>query len=590
MRLVALICIFLVVIEGEPCNQSFIDTKIGYITDHLNDAHSRSNVYSIYYLGTKLSATDCLESCIDFNYLCDKSPNNIYMHDEPSGSSIWEFNNSSCSITISIDDQTLEAWGSLTPNITANEYIIDLQLSIPTNSRDAGVTFKANNYGYTSYNIYLNAVDDVVTRFYYTDHINGQSWVEDDLSKNTIDWNVIHDVQVHVTHDKYTVSLNGQQIYLETDSFPPEYGGANYAGIYIYDEDASTTATYHSFRVRYPDSSDNDDEFVCAAYVFDNGNNDCFGYYGNDYSAIENSLSVDTTHASGILYDICPSTSYPTSSPTKSLTKQPSHNPTETPIVDHTEAPMQDPTQYLSHVPSVSPTKSPLVPTHKIIASHHSNRDLTPSIHSTHNMISATTETKEINFQNAPKRLGTWWLWLIVIISFVAVMIAGGYVFYVVHTRVSTQNKAMGKECINIMSVTSQTHTIRDAANGSTGTCFHTKGHENNEEREGVNENKMVNQERLSLSEGPKQHATRDVSKEAMITTKYEVNTSGVDIDRLANKNIGADEFIVCADDDEQADTNTNQSGYCVDCASENSGKMYDGLFYCNECYHKYYS
>eukprot|EP01083_Nonionella_stella_P098777 277870_1 len=531
---VALFPIFVIVIGGEPCNQTYPDTKIEYITNHLGDANSRSDVYNIYYLGTKQSVSDCLDSCIDFNYLCDKSLTNTYFWDNPTGSALWDFDNSLCSITIS---SSTEAWVLLTPNITANEYIIDLQVSLSTNSRDAGITFKTKQ-PFTSYYAYVNAIDDDVSYLYYTDHINGDRWFVKDFSVD-IGWGVRYDLQVHVINDKFTLSLDGEEMYSETNSFPPEYGDANYAGIYFFDYNDATSATFHSFKVRYPDSNDNGDAFICAAYVYNNINNDCFGYYGNDYNVIENSISADAVYASGILYESCPPTKspslYQTEPPNKSLTKQPSKHPDN------------------------------------IIAYPPTTKDLIPSIHSTYNDLSVTTETKENNVKNTHESRGKWWLWLMMTTLVVVLIISAVYVFYKVQNRRSTlthmqQSTNIEKEiesnaCSDVMTMRSE--SLQNEPDLTTVTGFGTtantetaRGPTNETEMEGGNLNEMMNHEPKSFGEGA---SPWEVHNDAMTTTKGEIETDNLDIEMLENENIHDDEFIVYGDDDKPGlpDVNT---------------------------------
>merc|ERR1712228_51801 len=146
-----------------------------------------------------------------------------------------------------------------------------------------------------------------------------------DISPINLRLNTIYSLKVHVIDNQYMAYLNEQALFSSPMSFLPSYSG-NYAGIYMYTNQSSsiaTVATFHSFTVNYPNSNDNQDALLCTAYTFDTNNSECYGYFGNDYDVLKNSLFEDGDYESAILYNEC--------SPTSDLSEYPTNNPTAEP-------------------------------------------------------------------------------------------------------------------------------------------------------------------------------------------------------------------------------------------------------------------
>eukprot|EP01083_Nonionella_stella_P107901 313113_1 len=179
----------------------------------------------------------------------------------------------------------------------------------------------------------------------------------------------IFNLTVHVNYETYTTYVNGIVHYTS-----PRMDGSftsNHAGVYGY----ASNAIFHSFRIIIP----NGVERFCSAYVYDKTNRHCYGYYRDDYTTLETSLSPDTQYDAAIRYDTAtcaPTTT--TSSPTKNTaepTKTPSSSHTVTPtttshptlnpsITPFTLAPQSTPTEAQTPAPSFTtqPTSYPTLP------------------------------------------------------------------------------------------------------------------------------------------------------------------------------------------------------------------------------------
>eukprot|EP01083_Nonionella_stella_P120965 363049_1 len=381
---ISVFCIFLTTIRVQSsCIETYPDSVINYI---INNADNDTE--NIYYLGNKTTATDCLNTCINFNYLCDKSLNNTntFLPVSNLGDTFsWGFDNANCSIVGSVEYS--EVFLLLTPNISANNYIIHSQITLSEGS-DAGIAFKTKESEHLAYVVYLNPVMSEITMFHYTGPNGDYIYDYDEASPVLIEYNATYNLQVHIADNLFNVSLNGVAIYSSTEPFPSSYSSANEAGIYLLDVyHDPTRAIFHSFEITFPDSNDNDDELRCAAYVY---KNDCYGYYGNDYHIMQTSISTNTSYDSGIVYETCPLTMDPTKTPSKSpiaLTLDPTKTPSEAP----SKSPIAltfDPTA----LPSDSPSKQPIV-SHPIVAKNPTNAPFIP-LTSISNDISTTKSTE----------------------------------------------------------------------------------------------------------------------------------------------------------------------------------------------------
>eukprot|EP01084_Bolivina_argentea_P081107 146886_1 len=271
MVFLALCCIFLVTIYGQ-CIETYPNHRIDYIINDLIDPN-------IYYLGHKNSSIECLNDCISLNYLCELSDNES-ISEEWGAPTFWYPNNDECSLTWSLNNQANESYELITPNIAANEYIIELKLSV-SYGRSAGIVFKAKEPPiYLGYFVYLNFENNDITIWHITAE-DGESWTVDydDPLPIALEYNTIYTLKVHIANNQFTIYFNQQFIYSSSQPFSPLYNTAGLAGIYMMDYymPYQVTATFHSFKITYPNY--NYDQFICAAYTYDNGNNECFGYY-----------------------------------------------------------------------------------------------------------------------------------------------------------------------------------------------------------------------------------------------------------------------------------------------------------------------
>eukprot|EP01083_Nonionella_stella_P076443 208292_1 len=367
---ILLITLTAVAINADGCIRSHPNYTIDYISNNLN------NDPSIRYLGTKPSATDCQNSCQNLNYLCDKSSSDASRssHFDP-----W-FDNANCEITIPNGD----VYVSLTDDLVAKEYIIEAQFTI-TDEWEAGIYFKSNYYNVTelftdasslSYEYFfgITPVPDTghgFTGYWHVENAgeSGHHILSNASTPTNITYNTMYTLQVHVHDNDFVTYIEGD-VHFSTYLHPSEainassWAHQNYAGVYTWD----ASAVMHSFKVIFPDASDNPDELLCAAYIYDTVYGDCHGYYGNNYTQIETSLSSHTLYDCAILYPsvTCdptahPTTSIPTVNPTNIPTKTPTKTPTTTlyPTHDPTVEPTTD--EPTTKIPTASPLRVPTI-------------------------------------------------------------------------------------------------------------------------------------------------------------------------------------------------------------------------------------
>eukprot|EP01083_Nonionella_stella_P141283 435002_1 len=138
---------------------------------------------------------------------------------------------------------------------------------------------------------------------------------------------------------------------MELTDWPNE----RYAAIWV----VSLDVTFHSFKMIFPDPMDNTDELRCSAYLYDSIDGHCYGYYGDDYNVIQQSLSLDpqSKYNSAVLYDseTCPP--LPTAGPSAYPSSQPSASPSQLPSVSPSQIASEIPSASPSQIPSVSPSQ-----------------------------------------------------------------------------------------------------------------------------------------------------------------------------------------------------------------------------------------
>eukprot|EP01083_Nonionella_stella_P301191 1031962_1 len=330
------------------CIESHPNYAITYISNNINSDSS------IRYLGSKSSANDCQNSCQDFNYLCDTSSANVI------DSGALTFDNANCEITVG---DTGDAYITLTDDLVVREYIIDVEVTI-YGGREAGLYWKSNSDGDGS-----DVSNNYRDYYFGPDPIAGKCVTGKDdptyhvLSDKSMSLNhgTRYTLRAHVHDYSFVTYLNGQQHYSSSFSEIPTSWTESYAGLYVYSIDS---AVYHSFKMTFPDSSDNSDEMVCAAYLYDTNNNNCYGYYGTNYAQLESTISSNSRYDSAILYsNTCPPTGPPpTPQPTPNPTKRPTPNPTKRPTPNPTKRPTPNPTPKPTPPPTPSPTPRPTNP------------------------------------------------------------------------------------------------------------------------------------------------------------------------------------------------------------------------------------
>eukprot|EP01083_Nonionella_stella_P311097 1108001_1 len=341
--------IITICVHTAPCVLSHDNQKIDWILNNPSDA-------TVYYLGIKTSSDECETSCLNLNYLCDKSHSDIVQSD---GS--FSFNTANCSITIYAAD-VHDSYIPITPPLVQSVYSIAVDVRVH-GSGEAGLMWKSNMMYGDAYLGYSFGITDSKT---ITQFDNGLDYTVLDTKTPNIVSNVVYSIEVQVNDNNYATYFENQQCH--SGSHRSEFTD-NDAGIYSWHADA----TFSSFKITFA----NDDGPFCAGYVYDTIGNHCHGYYGTDYTTIEASLSSDDRYDSATLYkDTCP----PTESHTKYTTQSPSKNPslTESPTKQPSDAPSLVPSQLASIAPSsdpvIPPSQSPsLLPTnHPVIAPSHS--------------------------------------------------------------------------------------------------------------------------------------------------------------------------------------------------------------------------
>eukprot|EP01083_Nonionella_stella_P076442 208291_1 len=357
---ILLITLTAVAINADGCIRSHPNYTIDYISNNLN------NDPSIRYLGTKPSATDCQNSCQNLNYLCDKSSSDASRssHFDP-----W-FDNANCEITIPNGD----VYVSLTDDLVAKEYIIEAQFTI-TDEWEAGIYFKSNYYNVTelftdasslSYEYFfgITPVPDTghgFTGYWHVENAgeSGHHILSNASTPTNITYNTMYTLQVHVHDNDFVTYIDGD-VHFSSYSYPLEkidesLWTNSYAGVYVWDGGGIV----HSFKVIFPDASDDQDDKVCAAYIYDTVDGDCHGYYGNNYAQIEASLSPNMRYESAVIYATCPPTPRPTSIPTETPTGTPTSFPTtktpttRSPIIIAYEQ-TRNPTPFTSEIDTIS--------------------------------------------------------------------------------------------------------------------------------------------------------------------------------------------------------------------------------------------
>eukprot|EP01083_Nonionella_stella_P283961 966571_1 len=124
------------VINSNSCIYLHPDHNIEYISGQ------RNTDPFVVYLGQKLSANECQNSCIDLNYLCDKSIDDVWY--DTNSNFEYQFDAQTCAITLLSPDIADSGSGLvLSPDIMSREYIIETQLTI-TSLWEAGVFWKSN--------------------------------------------------------------------------------------------------------------------------------------------------------------------------------------------------------------------------------------------------------------------------------------------------------------------------------------------------------------------------------------------------------------------------------------------------------------
>eukprot|EP01083_Nonionella_stella_P076283 207818_1 len=330
-------------IQTAPCVLSHDNQKIDWILNNPSDT-------TVYYLGTKTSSDECETSCLDLNYLCDKSHSDIIQADGAS----FSFNTADCSITIyaaGLHDPYI----SITPPLMQSVYSIAVDVRVH-GSGEAGLMWKSNMmYG----DAYLGYSFGIINSEIVTQLDEGADYtlLKMHPPSGGIVSNAVYTIKVDVNDPNFATYFENEQSY--SGSHRSRFTD-NYAGIYSWHADA----TFSSFKITFA----NDDGPFCAGYVYDTIDNHCHGYYGTDYTIIEASLSPNDRYDSATLYkDTCPPaptpmitkqpSKYPTESPSKYPTELPSKYPTESP----SKYPTESPTKYPSGVPSVSPSKLPII-------------------------------------------------------------------------------------------------------------------------------------------------------------------------------------------------------------------------------------
>eukprot|EP01083_Nonionella_stella_P087540 243608_1 len=340
LRELLIISYITIYISANPCIDSYPGHTIDYITNNIgNDSF-------IYYLGKKSSTNECQQSCVHLNYLCDTSADDLI----GDLTSTVSFDPDNCEITASLGDASL----LLTSDLISKEYIIDAQVTPTEINDEIGIFFKTDIRENTEidYFFHIDLDSNEVVTGYETSPSDYSALSTDALSL-TFAANIPYNLTVHVIGTQFTTYLNGEVHYADpTYHIDESTFQFSYVGVYVWHADA----ILHSLKIRFPDATDNQDEKVCAAYQFDKTSGTCYGYYGNDYAAIESSLAPNAQHDSSIFYDSTCEPSTAPFDPTPSRTRYPSASPSQPPIVE-TPNPTATPSQ--SHAATPNPTSTP---------------------------------------------------------------------------------------------------------------------------------------------------------------------------------------------------------------------------------------
>eukprot|EP01083_Nonionella_stella_P017711 49599_1 len=361
-------------INANPCIHSYPDHTIDYITTNIGTDPS------VYYLGKKASTNECQLSCMHLNYLCDTSAGDVI---SPNGVQV---DVDACEITIAEVNYNKNAELFLTDDLVSREYIIEAQVTLTT-GMETGIYWKAPDASThpNDFISYAFAVD-------FTVGSTGKLFVQIEQSGSyeflkyvkpaypSIQANQKYTLTVHVDGTQFSTYINDILFYVSSSNnhqIDETIYQSSYAGLYAW----SAGAIWHSWKMQFPDATDNQDEKFCAAYMYDKSGGNCYGYYGDDHASIESSLNHDTQHDSAVLHDsTCDPSTSPSSDPTRIPSNDPStsrsptlspSDPTRTPsqspiaTANPTPSPSQSlhptasPTRYPSGTPSVNPTPRP---------------------------------------------------------------------------------------------------------------------------------------------------------------------------------------------------------------------------------------
>eukprot|EP01083_Nonionella_stella_P274090 930228_1 len=342
--------LFVLRINANPCIRSYPGHTIEYITtDIATDS-------SIYYLGKKASTNECHLSCMNLNYLCDTSAADVI---SPSDVQV---DLDTCQITASLVPQDENAILYLTDDLVSKEYVIEAHVTLTeSNGCEVGIYWKAsdastpsNDIDYVAYSFGVDLCDG--KRFVVVSESSGStSFIETKKPSGiTVESNRKYNLTLHVDGTQFTTYVDGQLYYASSDAnhqIDETVFKWSYAGLYAWTQGA----VWHSWTMRFPDPTDNKDEKVCAAYMYDKSGGSCYGYYGDDYTSIESSLAPDTQHDSAVLYHYtCDPTASPSSDPTTRI-------PSQTPILTSNQTPTPSQSPILSSDPTRTPSQTPIL-------------------------------------------------------------------------------------------------------------------------------------------------------------------------------------------------------------------------------------
>eukprot|EP01083_Nonionella_stella_P144175 449660_1 len=349
--------LFVLRINANPCIRSYPGHTIEYITtDIATDS-------SIYYLGKKASTNECHLSCMNLNYLCDTSAADVI---SPSDVQV---DLDTCQITASLVPQDENAILYLTDDLVSKEYVIEAHVTLTeSNGCEVGIYWKAsdastpsNDIDYVAYSFGVDLCDG--KRFVVVSESSGStSFIETKKPSGiTVESNRKYNLTLHVDGTQFTTYVDGQLYYASSDAnhqIDETVFKWSYAGLYAWTQGA----VWHSWTMRFPDPTDNKDEKVCAAYMYDKSGGSCYGYYGDDYTSIESSLAPDTQHVSAVLYHYtCDPTASPSSDPTTRIPSDPTRTPSQTPILTSNQTPTPSQSPILSSDPTRTPSQTPIL-------------------------------------------------------------------------------------------------------------------------------------------------------------------------------------------------------------------------------------